>query len=284
MDKLLALALAGACSAASAQTPANNPMPDGSRDMYVGLGIVSAPAYEGARERETSALPVVQAAWSNGIFVAGLSAGMHLSDRPSLEFGPLLALQPRRDESGTAGDVGAVINGIGSTLAQEVPSYRLQGTQELEGMDVQHARLQGGVFLNYYVSPQLRLTNSLLYGSGNDRDGAIWRVGLQHIHADLAPHHFLSVGAGMTVANRNHNQAFFGITDAESERTGALAYDAAGGLRDVHLSVRWNWTFTPSWLLTTGVQAARLRGAAADSPLTLRPTNMTVSTALAYRF
>jgi outer membrane scaffolding protein for murein synthesis (MipA/OmpV family) len=284
MDKLLALALAGACSAATAQTPANNPMPDGSRDMYVGLGVVSAPAYEGARERETSGLPVLQAAWSNGIFVSGLSAGMHLSDRPSLEFGPLLALQPRRDESGTAGDVGSVINGIGSTLAPEQPVYRLQGTAELEGMDVQHARLQGGVFLNYYLTPQLRLTNSLLYGSGNDRDGAVWRVGLQHIHAGLAPHHFLSVGAGMTVANRKHNQAFFGITADESDRTGTPAYDAAGGLRDVHLNVRWNWTFTPSWLLTTGVQAARLQGDAADSPLTRRPTNLTVSTALAYRF
>ena len=58
----------------------------------------------------------------------------------------------------------------------------------------------------------------------------------------------------------------------------------AAACKDVHLNARWNWAFSPSWLLTTGVQASRLRGSAADSPLTERPTNLTVSTALAYRF
>ena len=58
MNKFLALALVAVSSGASAQTPAMNPMPDGSRDMYVGLGLVSAPRYEGARDSERHALPV----------------------------------------------------------------------------------------------------------------------------------------------------------------------------------------------------------------------------------
>ena len=51
MHKFLALALASACSVSHAHTPATNPMPDGSRDMFVGLGLVSAPLYEGAHDR-----------------------------------------------------------------------------------------------------------------------------------------------------------------------------------------------------------------------------------------
>jgi hypothetical protein len=48
MNKLFLLALTAGCGAAWAQTPATNPMPDGSRDMYIGLGVQSAPRYEGA--------------------------------------------------------------------------------------------------------------------------------------------------------------------------------------------------------------------------------------------
>lgn len=285
MEKLLALVLAGACSAAAAQTPANNPMPDGSRDMYVGLGVVSAPAYEGSDEREERIMPVLQAAWSNGVFISGLSAGMHLSNQPSLEFGPLLAVQRRRSDKGLSGDVGAVFTGNGQTLVPDPsPSKTRLALTRLTGMDVQHARLQAGGFLNYYITPQLRVTNTLLYGSGNGRNGALWRVGLQHIDGDFGPHHFVSAGVGATFANRSHNQAFFGVSEEESARSLNREYAAGGGLKDVHVNARWNWSFSPSWLLTTGVQATRLRGDAAHSPLTERTTNLTVSTALAYRF
>jgi hypothetical protein len=47
MNKLLFLALSAACGTTWAQTPATNPMPDGSRDMYVGLGVQSAPRWDG---------------------------------------------------------------------------------------------------------------------------------------------------------------------------------------------------------------------------------------------
>jgi outer membrane scaffolding protein for murein synthesis (MipA/OmpV family) len=289
MHKILALALAGACSAAAAQTPANNPMPDGSRDTYIGLGVATAPVYEGSAQRRTRALPVVQAAWSNGVFISGLSAGMHLSNDPSLEYGPLLAIQPRRSESGLGGDVGMVEDGSDLTLIDEpglIGTYRDQAPDghRLTGMDVQRARLLAGGFLNYYLTPRVRLINSVLFGSGNEGNGAVWRTGLQHVSARLARHHFLSVGVGVTVANRKHNQAYFGVSPVESMLGINPEYEAEGGLKDVHVNARWNWAFSPSWLLTTGMQATRLRGSAADSPLTERPTNLTVSTAIAYRF
>ncbi len=287
MEKLLALALAGACSAAAAQTPANNPMPDGSRDMYVGLGVVTAPVYEGSDQSRVRALPVLQAAFSNGLFISGMSAGIHLSNQPSVEFGPLLAIQPRRSESGLSGDVGMVVNGSDLSLAPgDFNTLKSQAgdRHRLRGMEVQRTRLLAGGFFNYYLTPQVRLTNSVLVGSGNEGEGALWRVGVQHATRDLAPNHFVSVGIGMTLANRKHNQAYFGVSQVESLRGVNPEYTASGGLKDVHLNARWNWAFSPSWLVTTGVQATRLRGSAADSPLTERPTNLTVSTALAYRF
>jgi outer membrane scaffolding protein for murein synthesis (MipA/OmpV family) len=286
MKKLLVLALATLCSAASAQTPAINPMPDGSRDMYAGLGVLSGPRYDGAGSRKTSVVPVFQVQWSNGIFVSGMSAGMHLSSRPSLEFGPLLQLQPARSDAGQSSGAigpGSQLTHGGFIMNPEV-ARSFTGDNNLAGMDKIEARLLGGAFLNYYLTPEWRLASSWLYGAGNDHNGAIAELGVQRLAVAVGARHTLSFSGVVTVVNRNYNQAFFGVTPAESVRSGNDYYAPTGGLQDARISVRWNWTLSPSWLLTSNLQAARLLGSAKNSPLVERPTNLTVSTALAYRF
>jgi MipA family protein len=285
MKTFLALALLAGCGAAAAQTPGINPMPDGSRDMYVGLGVQSAPRYEGAQNYRTRAVPVIQVQWSNGIFISGMSAGMHLSGQPTVEFGPLLTLQPRRSESGTgssavgAGDPGGIYGWAGPPMIGVAKSSNM-----LVGMDPIGARLLAGGFLNYYLSPQWRLTSTALWGAGADRHGAIADFGVQRLAVDIAPHHAVSLLGGVSLVNRDYNQSFFGVTVPEAVHSGNAVYSPGGGWKDAHIGVRWNWTLAPSWILATNLQAERLLGSAKDSPLTERPTNLTVSTALAYRF
>jgi MipA family protein len=285
MKTLPALALMASFGAANAQTPAINPMPDGSRDMYVGLGVQSSARYEGAGSRKIRSLPVLQVQWSNGIFVSGMTAGMHLASDPGVEIGPLLAVQPPRSERGSGGDavgvgtVGAPTFALGPTVRElAVTSNRLAGMGDI------HARLLGGGFFNYYLGPQWRLTSSVLWGAGNDRKGGLAELGLQRLAIDLAPHHSLSLSAGLTLVNRDYNQAFFGVTPFQSAHSNNRIYLPGGGLKDAHLSGRWNWTLSPSWMVTSNLHAVRLLGGARNSALVERPTNATVSTALAYRF
>jgi outer membrane scaffolding protein for murein synthesis (MipA/OmpV family) len=281
MNKFLALALAAVSSGASAQTPAMNPMPDGSRDMYVGLGLASAPRYEGARQSERHALPVLQVQWSNGVFVSGMRAGIHLGGNPNLEYGPLVELQRRRDDSGTGGGIG----GLGAERYSIVTlPQRAQGENRLAGMEPISTRLLAGGFLNYYLTPDWRLTGSLLYGAGNERDGARLDLGVQRLAMQFGAHHRLSFTAGVSVANAAYNDAYFGVGTLDSLRSGNPVYRAGAGLKDVHVGARWNWAFSPSWMLSSQVQVARLAGDARHSPLVERPTNLTVSTAIAYRF
>jgi outer membrane scaffolding protein for murein synthesis (MipA/OmpV family) len=281
MTRLLALALCAACQAAWAQTPAGNPMPDGSRDMYVGLGAVSAPRYEGAKDRKVSALPLLQVQWSSGLFISGTNAGWHLSSDPSFEFGPMAALRPRRSEAGT----GTGFDGVG-----DMPRYALlpdavgRSGNRLDGMGEIPTRVLGGAFFNAYLDPQWRVTSSVLVGAGEERNGALLELGLQRLATPLGMHHTVSVSAGLTAANRNYNTAYFGVSPQQALGSGNPPYAAAGGLKDAHLGVRWNWALSPSWLLTSNLQATRLLGSASQSPLVERPTNLTVSTAFAYRF
>lgn len=295
MKTLLALSLAGACGAVAAQTPANNPMPDGSRDMYVGVAASYAPVYLGGIERRVRALPLVQMQWSNGVFVSGLSAGMHLSRQPTVEFGPLLAVHPGRDSDGSSVDAGGVLESFagdlvgrqggaggvgeqGETQAPMSPALGMAGMQKVK------ARLQGGLFANFYLDPTLRITNSVLYGAGNDRKGLLWSIGLQQTALQITERHRLTVGAGLTVVNRHHNASFFGVSREEVFNSGYAPYAPGSGVRDVNLSVGWNWALSPSWMVASNVRATRLRGEARFSPLVERPTSINISSGLAYRF
>jgi len=285
MNKLLSFVLsAGALAGgtALAETPALNLMPDGSRDMYVGLGVQSAPRYEGTGSRRVSALPVLQVEWSNGIFISGMSAGMHLSRSPTVEYGPLLAIQPGRDESGT----GLGPDGVGTSgIVPLAPVQRMTiRTGRLAGMDEIGARLQLGAFYNTYLNPQWRLTASLLAGAGREHDGARLDLGVQRLAFATGERHRLSLTAGVGFVNRQFNESYFGVTQEEASRSRFRAYAPDGGLQDVHVGARWNWTLSPSWMLTSNLQAKRLLGDARKSPLTERSTNTTVSTAIAYRF
>jgi len=282
MKQFFALAMAVASSAASAQAPTVNPMPDGSRDMYAGLGAVSRPRYEGADSSKVSVLPVLQVQWSNGVFISGMSAGMHLSDSPTLEFGPMLNVHPNRDESG----VGHIVDSLQtSNVPSVIPaSQRFLRDNRLIGMRDVHTRVEGGAFFNYYLAPEWRLTSSLLFGSGNDRDGARMELGVQRLAFQVAPHHTVSLNANVTVVDADYNRAYFGVSPLESSRSANPVYRPGGGLKDGRVGARWNWAMSPTWMLTTNVQATRLVGAARHSPLVERPSNVTVSAAFAYRF
>jgi outer membrane scaffolding protein for murein synthesis (MipA/OmpV family) len=228
---------------------------------------------------------VIQVEWSNGIFISGMSAGMHLSSQPTVDYGPLLTLQPRRSESGVGGGALSAGDPGGAIVAVVGPAGAAARTgNRLAGMEPVATRLLAGGFFNYYLSPQWRFTSTALWGAGNNRHGAIAELGLQRLAVDIAPHHTLSLMAGLSLVNRDYNQAYFGVTIPEAAHSGNRWYSPGGGLKDVHVGVRWNWSFAPNWILTSNLQAERLQGAARDSSLVERPTGMTVSTALAYRF
>ena len=272
-----ALALMGG---AHAQTPAPNPMPDGSDDMYAGVGVASTPRYAGSSERRARVLPVLQGQWSNGLFVSGLGAGWHLSARPWLEYGPLVALDPGRADGGTGAGVLGIDRLDALNAGMPVPAM----AQPLAGLPSIARRVQGGAFLNAYVAPDWRLTSSALYGAGNDHNGATFKLGVQAMAFSPAPHHTVTVTGEVALANAGYNQAFFGIDAAQSARSGNALYEAHGGWRDARIGASWHWLLAPSWLVVSGVDITRQLGATRASPLVTRETGVSVTTALAFRF
>lgn len=281
MKKLLALTLSGLGSVAAAQTPAVNLMPDGSRDMYIGLGASVQPRYEGADDTRTRALPLLQVEFSNGVFLSGMQAGWHLSQRPGLEYGPLIGVHPGRDERGTGGKIGGVSEGLSPPLVagtdKSLSSNRLAGLGDID------AHLTAGGFVNWYLRPDLRFNNTLQYGAGGN--GLVWEASLQKLVAgSLDSPHRVSLSLGFSAVNRHYNDTFFGVSKQSAIVTGLADYRPDAGVKDVFIGARWNWALSPSWIVTSSARVSRLSGDARKSPLVERASQFSISTGLAYRF
>ncbi|MDT9000660.1 MipA/OmpV family protein [Paucibacter sp. APW11] len=281
---------------AGAQTPLFEPMPEGSHDAFVGLGLASRPSYEGSGLKRWQLEPVVQAAWASGFFISGTQAGWRLSDLADdttdagrgaarwghWEWGPLLSLRPGRNAQGrgwfvdSPGAIGALGNDV-SNLAPPRGSL----LQELDPISTQ---LEAGAFLNLRIGAQWRLSQSLLAGKGRDATALRWSVDLQYALPAPAPHHSLSWSAGGSWSNAGYNRSSFGITSAEALRSGLASYTPGQGLSELRTQLRWNWALSPQWLLSTALQLSSLQGPARSSPLVERARSAAVSSALVYRF
>lgn len=278
LPRILFLIIAALPLVATAQTLAARMMPDGSKDMYIGLAAANAPRYQGADERDTRPAALLQAQWSNGLFLSGLSMGLHLTEGPAVEFGPLLAIEPGRSANGRQ-----KLSGVGGIdmpgIAAGAISPPSAGTV-LRFTDIR-STLGAGAFFHHYFDESLRLTGNFLYGVGESHDGLLFNAGLQKSFAPAA-HHRLSLSAGMTWANRRYMQEWFGVDPVASGST--VSYAPGSGARDVQLTLNWNWELSHHWLLTSQLSATRLTGPAADSPYVDRRNGLSVRTGLAYRF
>jgi outer membrane protein len=240
-----------------AQTPAAHILPDGSSDMYFGFGRTYGPAYEGSNVQWSyNGLNFLQAQWSNGIFVSNAEIGMHLSEDPSIEYGPLIAVGAARPR--TNAPQSESVGGI--YLAPSV-----------------------GGFFNYNLTDSVQLTTDLLYGTSRYHGSIIADLNIRK-GMRIATHHWLSASAGMTWTNARFTEIQYGITPEQAAVSDYPVYTPSAGLQDVHAGLNWNWAFNSTWMLTTRLYETHLTGSAVGSPLVEKQNNTTVSTALVYRF
>jgi outer membrane scaffolding protein for murein synthesis (MipA/OmpV family) len=78
---------------------------------------------------------------------------------------------------------------------------------------------------------------------------------------------FLMIGPSVTFADGHHQQSYYGITAAQSARSGYAPYSAIGGLSHVSFGANATWFIAHHWLLEGIGAAQRSLGSSDDSPL-----------------
>lgn len=239
----LLAALFSVSTSAFAQAPAIAPP---HRDWRLSLGgsVGFVPNYEGSSNYEVRALPHVDASYKDVVFVRGLAAGANLLNirgpRPGdgLRMGPILRYRFGREE-----DDDAALRGLG----------------DMDGA------VEAGAFVSYSAGSLLAdLTVAKDVADGHDGvladAGIAWR-------ATISPRMRGSVRASATWANDTYMKNVFGISPAQSARSGLRTHVAGAGIKDVGLAFNLSYSLTENWSVSGRVAYSRLLGDAADSPI-----------------
>lgn len=235
--------------------------PADSTTKEVGIGVAIAPGYLGAANHRGYVGIDVETNFGNGFFISSQSGlGYRFLETPSgWSMAASLGVSPSRREKD--GD-------------HDHPN-RLRGMGDVD------AKAQANLYLNYdngpfHVNAGLHQTLASRRGTSLDLT-----VGYD-LYAD--PNNLIRASAAAVYANRSLMQTFFGVTQQQGFSSGQEPYKARAGLADGELGLSWRHALNDHWISTVDVGVARLRGDAADSPLTVRRTNGVASASIAYRF
>lgn len=223
----------------------------------VGAAVLAGTEYQGSDKRRTLVLPVLDYQWSNGWFAGTTNGiGYNFSDSKSMQYGLRLTADLGRKESRSSA---------------------------LRGMGDVDAKAEFGGFFNYALTPEISLTSSLRYGAGKDGKGLVADLGGAY-STQVAAQWRVGVGAGVSLANAEYMQSFFGVTATQATASGYRTYAPGAGVRNGRVNLALTYVASPRVSFTAGVAANMLLGDAADSPLGRKKTTVNGLLAAAYAF
>jgi outer membrane scaffolding protein for murein synthesis (MipA/OmpV family) len=223
----------------------------------VGGAVLAGTQYQGSDKRRTQVHLLLDYQWANGWFAGTTNGiGYNFSASRSLQYGLRIT-----------GDLGR----------KESRSSALRGMGDVD------AKAEAGGFFNVALTPEFSITSSLRYGAGQDGKGLVADLGGAY-STSIAAQWRLSAGAGVSAANAEYMQSFFGVTAAQAAASGYSAYAPESGVRNGKVSLGLTYMASPRVSVTGGISANTLLGDAADSPLVRKKTSAVGLLAAAYAF
>jgi outer membrane scaffolding protein for murein synthesis (MipA/OmpV family) len=151
----------------------------------------------------------------------------------------------------------------------------------LNGLGNVNATVRAKAFAQYTVSLLTLSTDAEQDILGN-RQGLIANA---DVYASAPIGRWLfSLGTGVSWTNGQYMRTFFGVDDGQSARSGLPVFATHAGLRDIHFNAIVTYKLDDRWTANGSLTVARLRGDAADSPITQRRQQTTAMASLTYRF
>lgn len=257
----VALVLAGA----SHMAVAAEEQPDkGPWDVTLGAAMVNMPEYPGSEENENRGLPMVSVRYKR-FFLGGTpgsgspaGVGAYLYDGKSFRLGAVAStdsIKPREESDDPS------LFGLG---------------------DIDSA-IRAGLFTSYRVTNWLTLRASAATDVSDKQQGTTANVDIEFTYRPTAKL-TLTGGPGLTWANQEYMQTFFGIDDDQAARSGRATYTPEAGVSVIRLSFGAQYAFTRHWFAGARITAAQLQGDATDSPIVMEENQNVYGVFVGYRF
>jgi outer membrane scaffolding protein for murein synthesis (MipA/OmpV family) len=202
---------------ALASAPSFAQYPQGPKEDWqftFGIGTLYMPAFTGSKDYQLMAFPNLKVEYKDRLFVSLFEGvGYNIIKTPSWRAGPIAKFDFGRQEDDSnpfrlAGKKSNALRGLGD----------IDPTAELGG------------FVEYSYDP-ISFKVEVRQGVGGHK-GLIGEVGLDYTDmVDVfGPPIFFGVGPRATFADSHYNNAYFGITQAQSIKSGLARYSASSGL------------------------------------------------------
>ncbi len=255
---------AGAADSAPVAVKATTPRWEGA----VGLSVTHSPTYLGSNDYKTRVLPGLFLRY--GRFAVTTASGFVTRSNDEVSRGVSADLVQR--------------DNLRVTLSARLDGGRDPDADDfLRGLDrirpTVRARLSAVRRFNSGLRIGLALSPDIL-----GHDGGVLADANLSYEWVLSPHLRANAGIGLTAADSRYMRSYFGVSEAESARSGHAMYSPGAGLRDVGASLGLRAELGPRWVGYANVGALRLMGPTLDSPLTRGRSGWSSSAGLAWRF
>jgi outer membrane scaffolding protein for murein synthesis (MipA/OmpV family) len=230
---------------------------------WLGAGVRTRPAYDGSAAHESELIPSVRyfgGPWFARTTQGMLEGGARLGIMQDLHLGAQIAYEVGRKSSEAVFLASRNVPDINPGASAGV---HLEWDQHLGPMPISLlARVRQFVDSDRGAQGDLRFTAGVL--------------GWGALSAAL----FLQG----SWASAKSNQSYYGVTPEVSANTGLPAYAPGGGLLYVTGGMLYGVDLGKTWAIIGNLEARRLQGAAARSPLVEQATSRYASASLAYKF
>ena len=228
-----------------------------SYNATVGPGTYTAPAFPGARDSHTVLFPFVDAEYHNRWYTSASDiVGYYGLKRTNAEFGAALEwdLTQRRSRD----------------------DERLSGWRDVK--ETARVKIFANRTIAFITADANIATDVLGHGQGTLALANLW------ITIPFSPSVSLSIGPGITWADREYMTTFYAVTAAQASRSSLAMFTAHAGISDAHINGFLQWNIASHYQLGISTVRARLTGDAGESPITQTRRQFTAMGWLAYRF
>ena len=207
--------------------------------VTVGAGVAQVPEYPGSDQGQTRALPLLSVRYGR-FFLGSVPEAGSLAG---------LGAYLYRGESWR---IGAIVSGELMDPRQEADDPHLRGVGDI------NATARAGMFASYAIG-WLTLRGSVASDVADNQQGTLATFDAEARYRPVK-RLVLSAGPGVTWANSQHAETFFGIDAQQAASSGLAQYTPKSGVDLVRFSVGASYELTRHWNLGTRLTAARLQG------------------------
>jgi MipA family protein len=246
--------------------------------ISAGGAIITKPDYEGSKKTIVGGIPLVTATYRfKELGTVGIDPKNGLSWTP-------IQLDAYSFGVGLGADFGRKDNANGTAFQP--------GSKLLAGMGRIKSSPEFNVFGHYTLGVPIyaQLSKGLSDGKINDltrerngHGGTKVEVGVDlpwKATNDL----LLTFSPNIVWADKKYQQAFFGVTNAQSAASSFKSYNADGGVKSAGINIAAIYKLNRQWTGTMNASVSQLRGNAASSPLVSRKGQSVVIVGASYTF